>query len=112
MAFFRVCFILLLCLSGLIVRAQTGDSAPPRAPLADTGRHRVAVPAPPLDSGALAAPRDSVRRRRIFRDSLAARARRDSVALAVRDSVRRDSSRLDSLRVDSVRLPGARVGRG
>ncbi|HTJ11103.1 MAG TPA: DUF4271 domain-containing protein [Dinghuibacter sp.] len=97
----RVCFFLLLCLCGLALHAQTKDSTP----RADTGTPGVAASriAAPVDSAALAAHRDSARRRRALHDTLAARAKRDSIALATRDSVRRDSLRLDSLRLSSAR---------
>lgn len=101
MGLVRVCFFLLLYLSGLAVRAQTGDTTPP-------ANHSAIVHAP-VDSAALAAHRDSVRRRRALRDTLAARAKRDSVATAVLDSLHRDSLRVDSLRVDSLRVSAARL---
>ncbi|TDX00090.1 DUF4271 domain-containing protein [Dinghuibacter silviterrae] len=85
------CFVFLwCCLAGLAGRAQdSGGTAPVRQ---DT-----VLRTPVLDSAARAAHRDSVRRRRALRDTLAARARRDSIQLAVRDSVRRDSLRRDSI---------------
>lgn len=96
MGLVRVCLFLLLCLSGLAVRAQTGDTTPPAA--------HSAVAQAPVDSAALASHRDSVRRRRALRDTLTARAKRDSIATAVRDSLHRDSLRVDSLRMSAARL--------
>ncbi len=98
MALQRVVLILWICLSGLTFRAWAQDTGRPSS--RDTVAPRPRNPLP--DSAALAAHRDSVRRRRVLHDSLVVRARRDSILVAAMDSVRRDSVRRDSLRlVDS-----------
>ena len=93
--FLWICVLALgwgLPLGGL---AQTGDSGRAVPARGDSGTLRPHIQV--LDSAALAAHRDSVRRRRAIRDSLVVRLRRDSTATAARDSVRRDVLRRDSL---------------